>query len=157
MRKLIAVMTLAVAVLPAYADDVRMPAKPNQVWQEECGSCHLAFPPSLLAAKDWRAMMQGLDKHFGVNATLDEPNRLDILAFLEANAARKPNKASAKSLRITETPWFVREHDEVPTRLWSDPRVNSAANCAACHRDAERGDYDEDGIRMPGATARSTR
>lgn len=155
MRKLIAITALTIAVLPAHADDIRLPAKPNKLWQEECGSCHLAFPPSLLAAKDWRTMMQNLDQHFGVNATLDEQTRLEILAFLEANAARKAAKASAKSLRITETPWFVREHDEVPTRVWSGPQVKS--DCAACHRDAERGNYDEDSIRLPSANARRTR
>lgn len=154
MRMLIACGLALLAASPAFADDLRLPARASKAWQEECGSCHLAFPPSMLAAKDWRTMMRGLERHFGVNATLDEKTRLEILGFLEANAARKQGRASVNSLRITETPWFIDEHDEVPGRVWSDPQVKSAANCAACHRDAERGSYDEDGIRMPSTAER---
>ena len=52
-------------------------------------------------------------------------------------------------LRITETRWFVRKHDEVPRATWSRKSVGSAANCAACHRQAEQGIFNEDAIRIP--------
>jgi nitrate/TMAO reductase-like tetraheme cytochrome c subunit len=84
-----------------------------------------------------------------------QKNGDEILAFLEVNAARKEAKHSAASLRITDTPWFADEHDEVPTALWKDPRVKSAANCGACHREAERGDYRERNIALPGFARRA--
>jgi len=52
-------------------------------------------------------------------------------------------------LRITETAWFVRKHDEVSRTIWSRKSVKSAANCAACHRQAEQGVFNERDIRIP--------
>jgi nitrate/TMAO reductase-like tetraheme cytochrome c subunit len=52
-------------------------------------------------------------------------------------------------LRITETRWFVKKHDEVPRTTWTRKSVGSAANCAACHRQAEKGLFDEDTVSIP--------
>jgi hypothetical protein len=52
-------------------------------------------------------------------------------------------------LRITETRWFVRKHDEVPRATWSRKSIGSAANCVACHRQAEQGNFEEDAVRIP--------
>jgi mono/diheme cytochrome c family protein len=149
MNRPFAYALIFLSAAPALADDVRLPARPDPVWQEECGSCHIAFPPSLLSAGDWRAVMQGLDRHYGVDATLDEPTRARIAAFLEASAGRGRKVMDAPNLRITQTRWFLHEHDEVPARVWSDPQVKGAANCGACHGDAQQGRFDEHAIRMP--------
>ena len=37
----------------------------NPKWKSECASCHVAYPARLLPAESWRALMGGLDKHFG--------------------------------------------------------------------------------------------
>ena len=37
----------------------------DPVVKEECGGCHLAFPPSMLPASSWRRMMGELENHFG--------------------------------------------------------------------------------------------
>jgi nitrate/TMAO reductase-like tetraheme cytochrome c subunit len=131
-------------------DEEHMPAVKNALWQTECGSCHVAFPPRLLPAESWRAMMSGLDKHFGSDASLDTAAAKEIGTFLEKNAGSNRHATSGKPLlRITETRWFVREHDEVSDRTWKNPKVKSAANCAACHTQAESGNYSEHGIRIP--------
>ena len=119
-------------------------------WKAECGSCHVAFPARLLPADSWKTMMGSLDKHFGTDASLDAASTSEILAFLEKNASRRKTEPSPKPiLRITETRWFQSEHDEVPPRLWKDPRVKTAANCAACHTKADTGDFNEHNIRLP--------
>lgn len=131
-------------------DDERMPAANNTLWQTECGSCHVAFPPRLLPAESWQAVMSGLDKHFGSDASLDAPSAREIGAFLDKNAGRNRHVKSGKStMRITETRWFEREHDEVSSPVWKNPKVKSAANCAACHTKAESGSYRERDIRIP--------
>ncbi len=131
-------------------EEERMPALKNVAWQTECGSCHVAFPPRLLPAESWRAVMSGLDKHFGSDASLDPAAAKEIGAFLQKNAGSNRYASSGKPiLRITETRWFVREHDEVSDRTWKNPKVKSAANCAACHTEAESGNYNEHGIRIP--------
>lgn len=132
-----------------------LPRLSNKAWQQECASCHVAYPPALLPKASWRRMMSGLDKHFGENASLDPATQADILKFLEANAANSGSKvlrhmaANEAPLRITETRWFMHEHDEVPRATWARKSVGSAANCAACHQQAEQGNYNEDAIRIP--------
>ena len=125
-------------------------AASNPKWKTECSACHIAYPARLLPAASWTAVMGGLDKHFGTDASLDASSTTEILAFLQQNASRKKPESTLKpALRITETRWFKHEHDEVPARLWKDPRVKSAANCAACHTTAETGNFNEDHIRLP--------
>ena len=121
----------------------------NPVWKAECGSCHVAYPPQLLPARSWRAMMSGLDKHFGTDASLDPKTAAEITAFLERNAGRDRARTAEPQLRITESRWFVKEHDEVAASTWKNTKVKSAANCAACHMNADQGDYSERGIRIP--------
>jgi mono/diheme cytochrome c family protein len=137
-----------------------LPRSLNKNWQQECASCHIAYAPALLPKASWQRLMTGLDNHFGENASLDPATQADILRFLEVNAAdsgtsRMGNKvmqrmdANATPLRITETRWFVRKHDEVPRAAWSRKAVGSTANCAACHRQAEQGVFNEHDIRIP--------
>jgi Dihaem cytochrome c len=132
-----------------------LPRLSHKAWQQECASCHVAYPPSLLPKASWRRMMSGLDKHFGENASLDPATQADILKFLEANAANSGNKvprrmaANEAPLRITETRWFVHEHDEVPSSVWRSPKVKSPSNCAACHSNAEQGDFNEHNVHIP--------
>jgi len=122
----------------------------NATWKAECGSCHLAYPPNLLPAPAWRRMMAGLDKHFGTDASLDARSAAEIGAFLESNAgAGKKRGKDSGTLRISETPWFTRKHHEVAASTWKNPRVQTPANCAACHAGAERGDFDEHAVRIP--------
>jgi len=140
--------------------DNLLPRLTHKNWQQECASCHLAYSPTLLPRASWRRMMNGLDQHFGENASLDPVTQADILRFLEANATDSGNSRMGDKvmqrmgtdeapLRITETRWFVRKHDEVPRATWSRKAVGSAANCAACHRQAEKGVFDEDTVRIP--------
>lgn len=136
------------------------PAASNPKWQTECGACHLAYPPSLLPERSWRKIMSGLQRHFGQDASLDAATTREITDFLVNNSAdRVSGKRASKvmrslgtgetPLRISETAWFVRKHDELSPRVWKRTKVGSAANCAACHPAAERGDYSEHGVRIP--------
>lgn len=133
----------------AYADSDRLSVPNHPKWKEECSSCHIAYPPQLLTAENWQQMMRGLDKHFGANATLDSKTNKEILDFLQRHAGAGARN-SAASLRISDTPWFNREHRKVSKNNWSDPVVKTRSNCTACHVNAERGDWSERGIRMPG-------
>ena len=122
----------------------------NPKWKEDCGACHLAYPPRMLPAESWRAIMAGLDKHFGSDASLDAETADEITAFLVQNAdTRKHKKTDKPLLRITETGRFKSEHEEVAARIWKNPKVKSPANCGACHTTAESGDYSEDNVRIP--------
>lgn len=134
----------------------------NERYKAECGSCHFAYQPGLLPARSWERLMGGLDDHFGDNAELGPEDHKAILNYLVSNAAdhsnykrsRKFANAIAKDeapLRITDTLYFKRKHDEVPARMVTgNKEVGSFSNCAACHRSAESGSYDEHQLRIPG-------
>jgi len=147
--KTVMVLGLAGFALAAGAGEKRYTVS-NAKWQAECGSCHIAYPPQLLPAASWQRIMSGLDRHFGTDASMEAKATEEIGAFLAANAARgKRAQRAGNQIRITETPWFRHEHDEVSPAVWKGPKVKSAANCAACHLGAERGDYSEHNVRMP--------
>ena len=146
MRSFALAALLGLAALPAAADKPRLP--PNPAYMAECGSCHVPYPPKLLPAQSWRALMARLDRHFGSDASLDAKTSEEISRYLAAHAGRRDAPAGAEP-RITETRWFAREHDEVPAALWKGAAVKSPANCAACHTRADEGDYSERTLRLP--------
>lgn len=131
------------------------PPVTDPIVKEECGSCHLAFAPSMLPARSWQRMMGELENHFGDDASLPPSTAEHISRYLTARAADGAGRRHSGKLlrgvtvrdaplRITELPKWVREHREVPDREWKHPDVRTKANCPACHLDAELGYYDDD-------------
>ena len=116
----------------AQAHTDRHQVSDSSKWKEECGSCHVAYPPEMLSADNWQQLMGSLNKHFGANATLDSQENKRILGFLLRHAGNG-QRYSAASLRISETPWFTREHRNISSKEWANPEVKSRSNCSACH------------------------
>ena len=107
----------------------------NEAWKIECSACHMAYLPKMLSANNWLGIMQDLDKHFGANASLEAKERQEITAYLVSHAAADfDGKYSAETLRITETPWFLKGHGQNAARFWVKGQTGRAANCTACHR-----------------------
>lgn len=148
MKRIIISLALLAAAQLAYADGGKMKSPPNALWQEECGSCHTAFPPRLLTEASWKKLMSGLDKHFGDNAELNAKDRKAIEDYL-VRYAGYGTRHSADNLRITETPWFTREHRSISPKEWVHPEVKSRANCTACHQTVAQGRWSEHDISMP--------
>jgi cytochrome c553 len=134
----------------ANASGPKTPPATHAGWLRECGSCHVAYPPRLLPAASWGAIMDRLGDHFGTDASIDEPAAAAIRAFLQANAGRDRETRGAPVLQITKTRWFLHEHDQVSQAAWRSPQVASPANCGACHRGAANGRFDEHDVRVPG-------
>ncbi len=131
--------------------------KQNPVYLEECGSCHMAYPPQLLPSESWHKMLQGLEDHFGENAEMDVATSNAIDSYLQQASRTSSykkmfrNLGSRSPLRITELPYFKHEHDEIPSRFIADnAKLSSLSQCNACHQDAERGQFDEDNVIIPG-------
>lgn len=133
----------------------------DPLYAEECGGCHMAYPAGLLPAGSWSTLMANLDDHFGDNAEVMPETTAELTTYLTANAADRSDYRRSRGiaasaggtvpLRISETRYFVRKHDEIPPRLVRDnPDVGSWSNCASCHRGAERGFFDEHQVRIPG-------
>jgi hypothetical protein len=142
---------VAAWLLAAAADagpSQRPPLPP--VYVEECGSCHVAYPARFLGGPSWSAVLAGLEQHFGADASVDPQVLEAIRAYLEPGARSRDTSAGGKPvLRISETAWFRHEHPRPGSSVWKHPDVESPANCGACHREAEAGDYRERSLRMP--------
>ena len=134
----------------------------SQTYRDECGSCHFAYQPGLLPEKSWRKMMENLDDHFGDNAELNAEMQKYILDYLLFNSADKSDykrstrivgslRTSEVPLRISDTVYFIRKHDEIPARyVEGNKGVGSYSNCDACHTRAETGSYNEHEVKIPG-------
>lgn len=131
----------------------------NAAYADSCGACHFAYQPELLPAASWKKILEGTDKHFGETVDLDESARPDISGYLASNAADKSSAKLARKLmnclggvtplRITDIPCIRKEHHEITPQMVKRPSVGSLSNCVACHRTAENGVYDDDGVSIP--------
>lgn len=150
LRALIASVALAGFAHTALADGNgrNVPLLPQ--YKQECDSCHVAYPPTLMPAASWSRILNDLSHHFGTDASVDPASLKTITAWVQTHAgAYKRVREEPPQDRITRTAWFERKHREVPATRWSLPAVKSAANCAACHTQADSGDFSERNIRTP--------
>jgi cytochrome c551/c552 len=151
----LALLSLLASAGSAGADEgTKLPPIDHAATLSECAACHMAYPPQMLPARSWQKIIDNLADHFGEDASLAEPVRTDILAYLTAHAADAPGTAQgprflrglgadATPLRITQMPFWTRAHDEVSAGEFAAPAVKSPANCVACHRTAAKGEFFE--------------
>lgn len=139
-------------------DEYLMPVS-NPTYADQCGTCHFAYQPELLPAESWRLILDGTEDHFGDTVDLDVDARGEIERYLTSNAANTssaelPRKiirslAGRTPLRITDIPYIRKEHHELPPQFIKQPSVGTWGNCIACHRNAEKGEYDDDRVSVP--------
>lgn len=156
-RALLAASLGLMSLGAARADGGRaMPINVPPAYTQECGACHAAYPPGMLPARSWQRVMSGLERHYGTDASLDAVTVQQLGAWLQAHAGTyKRVSEEPPQDRITRSAWFARKHRKVEPAVWQLPSVKSAAHCAACHRGAEQGRFDDDALRMPeGLTSR---
>lgn len=135
----------------ANADSDRLlPRNTPPAYQQECASCHTAYPPGLLPARSWQRIMGTLDKHYGTDAALDAPTQHQLEAWLQAHAGsgRRVREEPPQD-RITRSAWFERKHRKIDSAVWQLASVKTPANCGACHAGADHGNYDDDDLRYP--------
>jgi cytochrome b len=134
-----------VAILPDYV--------------KECGSCHTAHHPSLLPSSAWKELMGNLYDHFGDTATVLEPKRGTIEAWLvKSSELEWDTKAAVRvratlkpeePLRITQSGFWQRMHRKIPDAVFKSKLVGGKPNCQSCHVDAVRGGFQRGGIAIP--------
>ena len=144
--------------IPPYG--LTVPVQSGSTFAKECGACHWPFHPSLLPRASWTAIMTKLSDHFGEDASMSEKAAKEISAYLDANAAETADTEPANRFReiaedaptrITKTRFWIRTHNHVSEAVFASPAVKTAANCAACHRDALSGRFDDQAIDIPTA------
>lgn len=152
---LLLVAALATPVVRATAEEgTYLPPVTDATVVKECGACHIVFPPQFLPARSWQKLMGSLSSHFGEDASLADPTRQTVTTYLIDHAADAPGtkdgqrflrglSADATPLRISATPFWQDAHEEISARQFASATVKSPANCIACHKAADRGDFSE--------------
>lgn len=141
-----------------------------KTYLNECGSCHMAFPPNLLPKRSWQVIMSSLNDHFGEDAAdivvlgsvevIDNTHQAEIEDFLFKNSAETSSgEASIKllasmnksetPLRITDIGYFKLKHDAINPEVFKRESVKNKSNCVACHKWAEYGSFEDNDIRVP--------
>ena len=157
MKKVISSIVLIVSM--SYASGVK--PVDNQLYTNECASCHFAFQPGLLPARSWVKIMGNLQNHFKSDASLDKKGVETLTQYLVKNSSdhamnykrsrRMTNSISSNStpMRITRVAYFERKHRGLSRDMIKQNEVKSISNCTACHRTAEKGIYSERYINVP--------
>lgn len=142
----LAVLAASAAAAPALqADELEtVPPVTHQATLEECGECHMAYQPALLPRESWAMIMDDLSNHFGEDASLPPGLTAEITAYLVGASAPARRQAERPVLKITEQRWWLHEHDDIRAARWRSLEVGAKGNCPACHKDAERGLYDDE-------------
>ncbi len=134
----------------------------NQLYLEECGSCHFPYQPGLLPARSWIKVMAGLEDHFDENAELLEEDAKILTDYLMKNAADDAHykrskkimsslRSSEAPIRVSKTPYFINKHNELTRNMVQEnPKVGSYSKCQACHTKADSGSFSESEILIPG-------
>lgn len=133
---------------------------PNALYTKECASCHFGYPAGLLPSASWQHIMKTLNQHYGTDASIDESERAQIESYLVQNASERSNyKRSVKITRslqqgtlytsLTQIPYLQKKHRKIDKNLINQKEVHSLARCAACHKDAEKGEFSKRTVYIP--------
>ncbi|WP_455210861.1 hypothetical protein [Kaarinaea lacus] len=148
----IAFLMLVIGMVACKDQHLLFPPVMDSQTRGYCGTCHMAYQPSMLPAASWRRMMNELNDHFDEKVTLSPSALKHISAYLLANAGDTDAAGEAGQIaleglqknsnlqRISAAPYFKREHRFLENRILDD-WVGSVANCTACHVGAWVGDY----------------
>ena len=135
----------------------------DPAWERECGSCHLAYSPSLLPARSWTAMFAAQHEHFGEDLALDDEVVATLSKFATRDSAEQHltavawqidsrTPAATAPLRITETPYWKHRHEDLSQVDWQKTKK---IDCGGCHLDAAAGTFEPGAIRVGMASGKS--
>lgn len=102
----------------------------EQLYLENCSSCHIALPPAVLPIQTWKQIL--LDsQHYGVQLKpLVDPPRLLVWNYLQ-NFSRPLNKGEETPYRVSESRYFKALHPKVKL-----PQPLKISSCVSCHPSA---------------------
>lgn len=131
----------------------------NEVYIEECGACHVAFPPGLMPQRSWEVIVDGFADHFGEELEFDDEVIASLRKYLINNAADRSKyprsvlimqylRDDLTPTRVMDVPYIKRKHSQIPRdALEKNANVRSFANCDACHSRVEAGSFNKKEIK----------
>lgn len=150
------ILAFASAIVFGSAKAESFPPISNKTVKAECGDCHMVFFAEMLPRQSWLNILNDLENHYGEDASIDPVYLNEIITFHTSRASDVLNSRGARKWReglragdvperITTAPRFIRKHNDNDfKRMWARFNVVSNADCVACHKDANKGLFDDD-------------
>ncbi|MDJ0735787.1 MAG: cytochrome C [Nostocaceae cyanobacterium] len=103
----------------------------QQLYLENCSTCHLALPPAVLPIQTWKNLLQD-SQHYGAQIKpLVDPGRILVWRYL-STFSRPQLKDERTPYRVDRSRYFKALHPQV--KLPHPVKINS---CVTCHPGAE--------------------
>ncbi|MDJ0693355.1 cytochrome C [Mastigocoleus sp. MO_188.B34] len=99
----------------------------QELYLENCSSCHIALPPAVLPSQTWRNLLED-SQHYGATLKpLVDPGR--ILVWRYISTFSRPHKKDERTpYRVNSSRYFNALHPQVKL-----PRPVKLGSCVACH------------------------
>ncbi|HIK26827.1 MAG: diheme cytochrome c [Oscillatoriaceae bacterium SKW80] len=107
----------------------------QELYIENCATCHIALPPAVLPTETWRQLLQD-PQHYGIELTmLAEPHRLIVWNYLRT-FSRVQRKEEEVPYRVAQSRFFKALHPRVKFSMPVDVK-----SCVTCHPGAAEYDF----------------
>ena len=99
----------------------------QELYLENCASCHIAIPPAVLPTQTWKEILQD-SQHYGAQLQpLIDPPRLLVWKYLQT-FSRPQTKEEQTPYRLDDSRYFKALHPRVKL-----PRPVEISSCVSCH------------------------
>ncbi|MEM9925260.1 MAG: cytochrome C [Cyanobacteria bacterium P01_D01_bin.50] len=102
----------------------------QKLYLENCSSCHIAIPPSVLPTQTWKNLLQD-EQHYGARLKpLVDPPRILVWRYLSTFS--RPHKPEVRTpYRVNKSRFFKALHPQVELQ-----RPVQLGSCVSCHSGA---------------------
>ncbi|NEO97406.1 MAG: cytochrome C [Symploca sp. SIO2E9] len=108
----------------------------QQLYLENCGSCHIPLPPEVMPTATWRELLLDLNEHYGKRVDpILRPSLLAMWGYIR-QFSRPLKEKEATPYRLTQSRYFKALHPQVEF-----PETVRPATCVSCHPGAAQYDY----------------
>ncbi|MFH7030650.1 MAG: cytochrome C [Heteroscytonema crispum UTEX LB 1556] len=102
----------------------------QQLYLENCASCHIALPPAVLPTQTWKNLLQD-SQHYGAQLKpLIDPPRILVWRYLQT-FSRVQLQDESTPYRVNDSRYFKALHPGVKL-----PRPVQIGSCVSCHPSA---------------------
>ncbi|MBE9035075.1 cytochrome C [aff. Roholtiella sp. LEGE 12411] len=102
----------------------------QQLYVENCSTCHIALPPAVLPSQTWKNLLQD-SQHYGAQLQpLVDPPRVLVWKYL-STFSRTQLKEEETPYRVNNSRYFKALHPKVKL-----PRPVQIGSCVSCHPSA---------------------
>lgn len=102
----------------------------QELYLENCATCHIGLPPAVLPTQTWRNLLQD-SQHYGVQIKpLVDPQRILVWRYLQT-FSRSQRQDEDTAYRVTNSRYFKALHPGVKL-----PQPTQISSCVSCHPNA---------------------